>query len=105
MYVINAVFRALVKIGPRASSKEIEEAANLNRDAVHAGLRGLLRRDVLVVASGGPGRRALYSLAPGATQPEDLRGRWPHDEVWRTRQREGIAAYQAGRRRGPTHQH
>ncbi len=100
MYVINAVFRALVAIGPRASRREIEDVADLDKDAVHAGLRGLARRDVLVVANAGQGRPALYSLAPGAPAPEDLRGRWPHDAAWRTRQREGIAVYHAGRQRG-----
>ena len=84
MNLILRTFDAMHDLGRPASRAEIEQASGLSTDGVWTGLRGLIRRGLVIVIQEA-GRRGMYALTRQATRPEDLRGAYERDEDHRRR--------------------
>jgi DNA-binding IclR family transcriptional regulator len=78
MRLIKRIFLALKTFDRPATLREIKRESGLSKDDVHKGLKGLARRS-MIIADVLPRRGGTYRLVPGATMPEDMRGRYVRD--------------------------
>jgi hypothetical protein len=96
MRLIKRVFLALKTFDRPATRRELEREAGLSKDDVRTGLKGLARRS-LIVAEVMPRSGGTYRLVPGATMPEDLRGKFTRDAAFCERLRRVHLGYAAAR--------
>ena len=96
MRLIRIVYSALRTFDRAATVRELQRESGLERDEVHKGLRGLVRRDLLI-KDVAPRQLGTYRLVAGAELPQDLRGRFERDDEYRAKLRHAHAAHRAAR--------
>jgi hypothetical protein len=96
MRLIKRIFLALKTFDRPATLREIKRESGLSKDDVHKGLKGLARRS-MIIADVLPRRGGTYRLVPGATMPEDMRGRYVRDFDFCERLRRASSGYCAAK--------
>ena len=84
MQLILQVFDALRTFDRPATRAELERESGLDKDAVWSGLRGLIRRGLVICAQEGR-QRGMYMLTRMAERPECARGKYERDSDHRQR--------------------
>ena len=85
------VFDALRTFARPATRAELEREASLSKDEVWAGLRGLIRRGLVICIQEGR-QRGTYVLTKMAARPECGRGRYERAEEHRHRMARAVKA-------------